>query len=297
MKKTIIAIGSMIVVVSAACAVEFHVGVSGNDANAGTKKAPFRTIQRAADLAQPGDVITVHAGTYRERVSPPRGGTADKKRIVYQAARGEQVVITGSEIVKHWERVTNDTWKVTMPNSFFGKFNPYSDLIHGDWFDPKGRPHHTGAVYLNGDWLIEAADFADVLKSAGQSPQWFALVDGVAVQISEPEYLLNVASITPSGGSLVPAEKSAARNGTQLAACSEGGQCVGYIHKKIGCDLTTWISERERKASPFAPPRLLAPEEKLNCAWITPTVNCSALARWRARAIGRNGSRSRPRSK
>ena len=46
---------------------------------------------------------------------------------------------------------------MTLPNSFFGKFNPYSDLIHGDWFDPKGREHHTGAVYLNGEWLTEAA--------------------------------------------------------------------------------------------------------------------------------------------
>ena len=27
----------------------------------------------------------------------------------------------------------------TLPNAFFGGFNPYSDLIHGDWFNPKGR--------------------------------------------------------------------------------------------------------------------------------------------------------------
>ena len=39
---------------------------------------------------------------------------------------------------------------------FSGDFNPYNDLIRGDWFDRKGRDHHTGAVYLNGDWLTEA---------------------------------------------------------------------------------------------------------------------------------------------
>ena len=93
----------------------------------------MRTIQRAADLAQPGDVITVHAGVYRERVSPPRGGESDTKRIVYQAASGEKVEIKGSDVVKNWEKVQNDTWKVTLPNTFFGKFNPYSDLVHGDW--------------------------------------------------------------------------------------------------------------------------------------------------------------------
>ena len=150
----------------AAQAAELFVAPGGNDANPGTQAAPLRTIQRAADLAQPGDVITVHEGVYRERISPPRGGESDAKRIVYQAAPGEKVEIKGSEVVKNWVKVQDDVWKVTLPNSFFGSFNPYSDLIHGDWFNPKGREHHTGAVYLNGEWLTEAAKLDDVLKPA-----------------------------------------------------------------------------------------------------------------------------------
>ena len=43
-------------------AAELHVAVAGKDTAPGTVAAPLRTIQRAADLAQPGDVITVHAG-------------------------------------------------------------------------------------------------------------------------------------------------------------------------------------------------------------------------------------------
>ncbi|MCX7827471.1 MAG: DUF1565 domain-containing protein, partial [Verrucomicrobiae bacterium] len=143
---------------------EFHVATNGHDANPGTRAKPLRTIQRAAELAQPGDVVTVHEGVYRERVNPPRGGTSDRKRIVYQAAPGEKVEIKGSEVVKGWTKVQDDVWKVTLPNSFFGNFNPYSDLIRGDWFNPKGREHHTGAVYLNGEWLAEAAKLDDVLK-------------------------------------------------------------------------------------------------------------------------------------
>ena len=50
-------------------ATEFHVSTLGNDTNAGTQAAPLRTIQHAADLAQPGDVITVHEGVYRERIN------------------------------------------------------------------------------------------------------------------------------------------------------------------------------------------------------------------------------------
>src|SRR5690242_14452940 len=107
---------------------EFHVSVSGSDANRGTASAPWHTIQHAADLARPGDVITVHTGVYRERVNPPRGGESDSRRIVYQAAPGEAVEIKGSEIVTNWVKVQEDVWTVTLPNSFFGGFNPFNDL-------------------------------------------------------------------------------------------------------------------------------------------------------------------------
>jgi alpha-N-arabinofuranosidase len=158
-------------------AKEFHVAVQGAESNPGTQTAPLRTIQRAAELAQPGDVITVHKGIYREYVNPPRGGESDAKRVVYQAAPGEEVEIKGSEVVKDWVKVQDDVWKVTLPNSFFDGFNPYSNLIHGDWFRPKGREHHTGAVYLNGDWLTEAENLDDVLRPVGTHALWFGQVD------------------------------------------------------------------------------------------------------------------------
>ena len=61
---------------------EYHVAKTGNDANPGTIEEPLHTIQAAANLAQPGDVITVHAGVYRERITPPKGGESDTKRII-----------------------------------------------------------------------------------------------------------------------------------------------------------------------------------------------------------------------
>lgn len=145
-------------------AAELHVALNGNDANRGTAESPFRTIQHAADVAQPGDTITVHAGIYRERVDPPRGGTSDTRRIIYQAAPGEDVEIAGSEVVTGWKHVNGDVWTVTLPNSYFHGFNPYRDELHGDWFEGLGRVHHTGAVYLHGKWLSEAATLGEVLK-------------------------------------------------------------------------------------------------------------------------------------
>jgi alpha-N-arabinofuranosidase len=164
-------------------ATEFHVATNGIDSNDGSPVAPLRTIQHAADLAQPGDTVTVHTGIYRERINPPRGGTSDTLRITYQAAPGEKVTITGSEPVKNWIKVKGDVWKATLPNSLFGSFNPYSDLIHGDWFKNKKRLHHTGAVYLNGDWLDEATSLEDVLNPVSTNQVWFGQVNDAKTTI------------------------------------------------------------------------------------------------------------------
>jgi len=192
--KRFLCAGLLLALLAPLHAAEFHVATAGADSNPGTRARPLRTIQRAADLAQSGDVITVHEGVYRERINPPRGG------VVYQAAPGGKVEIKGSEVIKNWVKVQDEVWKVTLPNSFFGSFNPYSDLIRGDWFNAKNREHHTGAVYLTGDWLSEAAKLDDVLAGRGEPPArppgvkstaaddpagrpyhgalWFAKVDG-----------------------------------------------------------------------------------------------------------------------
>ncbi len=163
---------------------EYHVSVNGNDTNDGSLTSPLKTIMAAANKAMPGDVITVHAGVYREQVTPPRGGNSEQERIVYQAAKGEKVEIKGSEIIKGWKKSGRDIWEVKIPNSFFGKFNPYSDLIRGDWFTPKGREHHTGCVYLNGDWLMEAKKPEDVMQTGDSvNPLWYAKTDADSTSI------------------------------------------------------------------------------------------------------------------
>nr|MCU0247113.1 right-handed parallel beta-helix repeat-containing protein [Bryobacter sp.] len=145
-------------------AAEYHVAVTGSDAADGSRARPFRTIGKAAQSAQPGDVITVHAGTYRERVTPPRGGLSDSQRITYQAAPGEEVWIKGSELARGWKPHQGNVWVLTLPKSFFGSYNPFTDLIEGDWFTDKGRPHHTGELFFNGKSMFEAARLEDVLN-------------------------------------------------------------------------------------------------------------------------------------
>ena len=144
-----------VLLVHPVAAGEYHVSVQGRDTNVGSASEPLKTISAAALVAQPGDVIIVHEGTYRERINPPSGGTSDTKRITYRAAKGEKVVVKGSEVVSGWKEIQKGVWKATLPNTFFGDYNPYKDIITGDWFSPRKRIHHTGEVYLNGDALFE----------------------------------------------------------------------------------------------------------------------------------------------
>ena len=142
---------------------QYHVAKHGNDNNLGTVESPFLTISKAAKIALPGSVITVHEGTYRERIAPSHGGLSTTKPIIYQAAKGEDVWIKGSEIIKQWKKFEGNVWMVKIDNKFFGDFNPYVEIVQGDWLlNTYGMDHHLGEVYLNGDSLYEVGELSDV---------------------------------------------------------------------------------------------------------------------------------------
>lgn len=154
----------------------FHVSIGGNDTWAGSLARPFRTIQRAADLAEAGDVITVHEGVYREYVNPKNAGTGEGERITYEAAPGERVVISGGEPVTDWAKVEGTVFKTVIPNAFFGDFNPYREIIWGDWFISQKRMFHLGEVYINGKSMFEASSLDGVMHPApfekAREPEW-----------------------------------------------------------------------------------------------------------------------------
>ena len=75
----------------------YHVATIGDDANPGTAAQPFRTIQHAADIVNPGDGVLVEDGVYTgggNVVTISRGGTATN-RVVFRAANRWQAVIDG----------------------------------------------------------------------------------------------------------------------------------------------------------------------------------------------------------
>jgi hypothetical protein len=142
-----------------------HVATTGADSADGSPNSPLRTINGAAQRAQAGDTVVVHEGVYREWVRPKRGGVGDQRRITYEAAAGEHVVIKGSEQVTGWELLEGTVWRVSVPNSLFGVFNPFAEEIKGDWLvhpEKNSPPKHLGDLYLDGLSFYEVASVQDV---------------------------------------------------------------------------------------------------------------------------------------
>jgi parallel beta-helix repeat protein len=69
----------------------YVVDPAGDDLNLGDAAAPWRTIQHAASNVSPGDVVTIHAGTYQETVHVFRSGVSGSP-ITFIADQGAVLV-------------------------------------------------------------------------------------------------------------------------------------------------------------------------------------------------------------
>jgi hypothetical protein len=89
---------ALLTVTRASEATEWFVapGATGN----GTSAAPFGRIQQALNAAQPGDVVTVRPGSYRESLRSVRHGQAGKPiRLRAEHDRGSVVVTVRGRVV------------------------------------------------------------------------------------------------------------------------------------------------------------------------------------------------------
>lgn len=74
----------------------FYVSTDGSDSNDGrSPEAAFRTLQRAARVVNPGDVVWVRGGVYSSDVAFERSGRADAP-IVYESYPGECAIFDGT---------------------------------------------------------------------------------------------------------------------------------------------------------------------------------------------------------
>ena len=80
----------------------WYVATWGNNAAAGTLAAPFESIEKAAEVAQPGDTVYVRGGTYHETIRPWSSGTRGAP-IVFEPYNNESVTIDGADPVAGWD--------------------------------------------------------------------------------------------------------------------------------------------------------------------------------------------------
>ncbi len=146
------------------------VAMTGDDTTGdGSDPKPFATIQKAADLAMPGDTVVVREGTYRGRVAPPRGGV-EGMPITYLAEPGKQVTLKGSQVWK-------PAWEASQPGLNIFKAIPdpalFKDTSQIDGPNPllvmmSGKPGLTlGQIFVDGERMVAMPAAADIRQRPG----------------------------------------------------------------------------------------------------------------------------------
>lgn len=99
----------------------------GTEPGEGSKERPFPTIQQAADKAEPGDVVLVLPGTYRERVVVSRSGRPD----AYITFRAEgEVFLTGT--FAELEQKGQDRWQAAGEGLYVTPFPGTTGFVAAD---------------------------------------------------------------------------------------------------------------------------------------------------------------------
>ncbi|MCX7706224.1 MAG: right-handed parallel beta-helix repeat-containing protein [bacterium] len=155
----------------------YFVRTDGSDLSGGkenTSTGAFRTIQKAADIVKPGDIVLIQQGIYEEQIFLNVSGTKEQP-IVFQG-EGSVVIDGESEIPSKAIKIdASGIWNVDIPGVSV-------------------RDTNTGlaGVWLNGKQLQEKNNFTELQASKGS---WFC-----EIKKEENRVILH---INPSEGTLL----------------------------------------------------------------------------------------------
>lgn len=116
MKTTLTLAAVLVGTAAVSPARDLYVSTRGSDSAGGTKRAPFASIQKAADVAQPGDTCFIESGVYPESVKVLSSGTADKPIVFRPASKTGHVVLTGADPIpsNHWKQIDQHRYKCSI---------------------------------------------------------------------------------------------------------------------------------------------------------------------------------------
>ncbi|MBN2450891.1 MAG: right-handed parallel beta-helix repeat-containing protein [Lentisphaeria bacterium] len=138
------ALATLVLAAATGSAAEYVVSERGDDANPGSREAPFRTLGRAAGLLRPGDTCLVRGGVYRESVVLRDLGAPDAP-IRIEAWPGETPVLSGTRPLEGWTRVEPSLWQCSMPWSL-GRNNQV--FVDGAMATEARWPNRSGDDFL-----------------------------------------------------------------------------------------------------------------------------------------------------
>lgn len=167
----------------------YYISTIGDDKNNGSFGAPFRTIQKGANIAQAGDTVLVKEGVYRERVSPPRGGL-EGLPIVYMGETDKNVIIKGSDQWKpSFQKYAGNIFYAVPKESMFNddcyvdNKNPFKVPVSSTPYGRDGKPEvergyggdpnlvfTIGQVYVDGMMYMQKGYLSELNLSA---KTWF----------------------------------------------------------------------------------------------------------------------------
>ena len=92
----------------------YYVATNGSDSNDGKSlDIPFKTIQKAASIMQPGDTCYIRGGVYNETIIPENGGTTSE-RITFKNYNDETVTVSGCDPITGWTLDSGNIYKASM---------------------------------------------------------------------------------------------------------------------------------------------------------------------------------------
>src|SRR5579863_617143 len=129
---------------------EFYVSPAGNDANPGTREAPFATIARARDAVRPiagmrPVTVFLRGGTYalsEPLVFRPEDSGKPGAPVRYSAFPGEKPVVSGGRTIRGWKAAPGGLWTAEVPGEL--RFN---QLWIGDGRRIRARTPNAGEFF------------------------------------------------------------------------------------------------------------------------------------------------------
>lgn len=122
----------------------YYVSPMGSDAGSSglSLQAPFKSIQKAAEVMRAGDTCMILAGTYRECVTVAASGTTAAP-ITFQAYGNASVVVDGTEVVTGWTNVSPNVHEAPMDWSL----RDGNQVFQADAMQPEARWPNAGAAF------------------------------------------------------------------------------------------------------------------------------------------------------